>query len=145
MPFLHAAEARTHRSLMRRGGRPCTDWFGSLSDQGRLSGRPFCLPVVDSVLAWSHLIQSQGCERPAVRRHYSFGSALNGAAANPRKLAAMSPRRASRCKSAGEGRLSGRPFFYRTVMNVTVFRAACFTIGHICYVDSPLAVELPNA
>jgi hypothetical protein len=46
-------------------------------------GPPFCLPVVDSVVAWSHLIQSQGCERPAVRRHYSFGSALNGVAANP--------------------------------------------------------------
>jgi hypothetical protein len=30
-------------------------------------------------------------------------------------------------------------------MNLTVFRAACFTIGHICYVDSSLAIELPNA
>jgi hypothetical protein len=39
-----------------------------------------------------------------VRRQYSFGSALNGVAANPRKLAAMSPRRASYSKSATEGR-----------------------------------------
>jgi hypothetical protein len=34
--------------------------------------------------------------------------------------------------------------FLREVMNLAVFRAACFTIGHICYVDSSLAVELPN-
>jgi hypothetical protein len=30
-------------------------------------------------------------------------------------------------------------------MNLTVFRAACFTIGHICYVDLSLAIELQNA
>jgi len=30
-------------------------------------------------------------------------------------------------------------------MKVTVFCAACFTIGHICYVYLPLAVELKNA
>jgi hypothetical protein len=35
--------------------------------------------------------------------------------------------------------------FLREVMNLTVFRAACFTIGHICYVDSSLAIELQNA
>jgi hypothetical protein len=33
----------------------------------------------------------------------------------------------------------------RTVMKVTVFRALCFIIGHICYVYLPLAVELQNA
>jgi hypothetical protein len=32
----------------------------------------------------------------------------------------------------------------RDVMTVTVFRASCF-IGHICYVDFPLALELTNA
>ena len=39
-----------------------------------------------------------------MRRHCSFCSALSGVAANPRKLAAMSPRRASYSKSATEGR-----------------------------------------
>jgi hypothetical protein len=89
------------RTLIRRQRRG----VGSATRRarGRLSGRLFCLPVVDSVLARSHLIQSQGYERPAVRRHYSFGSALNGVAANPRKLAATSPRRASCSKWAGGG------------------------------------------
>jgi hypothetical protein len=76
-------------------------------------GVPVLFAVVDSVLAWSHLIQSLGCERPAMRRHYSFGSALNGVAANPRKLAAMSPRRASRSKWAGKGRLEKSPLSLR--------------------------------
>jgi hypothetical protein len=30
-------------------------------------------------------------------------------------------------------------------MNLIVFLAACFTISHISYVDSSLAIELQNA
>src|SRR6202044_3155427 len=87
-----------------------SDVGSSIASERAASGRPFCLPLVDGVLARSHLIQSQGCERPAVPRYYSFGSTLNGVAANPRKLAAMSPRRASCSKSAGEGAAFGPPF-----------------------------------
>jgi hypothetical protein len=69
--------------------------------------------VVDSVLAWSHLIQPLGCERPAVRRHYSFGSARG---CQPTKALRMSPRRASCSKSAGEGAGFGLPFLGASVV-----------------------------